>query len=159
MTEFLPFMALQNIYCECDKLKNYYTCALTNMISCSCKHLFGAGITLSHQGRSELFICVECNSMPGFLPPNIHRNAWQLLPGKVQHSDSFLCFPQLLWGWNLHAQVTLHCLWKFKVPFGSPSSWKLLEVLPLTHWGNSPSVYRLISENLLLVCLFVFSVL
>lgn len=79
------------------------------------------GVTLSHQDKSELFICVEYSSMPGFLPPNIHGNVWQLLPGKVQHSDSLLCFPELPWGWGLHAQVTLHCLWKFKVPFGSPA--------------------------------------
>lgn len=43
MAEFLQFMAQGSIYCGCHKLKNSHTCALTNMISCSCKHLFWRG--------------------------------------------------------------------------------------------------------------------
>lgn len=56
MTKFLQFMALGNTYCECHKFKNSCTCALTNMISCSCKHLFGGYFITPRQIRI-IYLC------------------------------------------------------------------------------------------------------
>lgn len=57
MAEFLQFMAQGSIYCGCHKLKNSHTCALTNMISCSCKHLFGEGL-LYHTKTDQNYLFV-----------------------------------------------------------------------------------------------------
>lgn len=57
MAEFLQFMVLGNTYCECHILKNSYTCALTNMISCSCIHLLGGGL-LYHTKTDQNYLFV-----------------------------------------------------------------------------------------------------
>lgn len=117
-------------------------------------NIFHLGYYITPRQIWIICLCVDCNNMPGSLPPNIHGNVWKLLPGKVQHSDSLLlCFSELHWvsGKPGACMPRLHFIdsANLKYPLGSWPYWSYWELCHCPTGDRSlPTVYRITSENL-----------